>query len=48
MKKYIVVDTTIYYVKGRFDKKEDAMDFARLLRVSDPDGHFYVFEMVEQ
>lgn len=47
MKKYIVANM-IYFVKGRFDKKEDAMDFARLLRVSDPDVQFYVFEMVEQ
>lgn len=47
MKKYIVANM-IYFIKGQFDKKEDAMDFARLLRVSDPDGHFYVFEMVEQ
>ena len=48
MKKYIVVDTTIYYVKWRFDKKEDAMDFARLLRISEPDVYFRVFEMIEK
>ena len=48
MKKYIVVDTTIYYVKGRFDKKEDAMEFARLLRISEPDVYSRVFEMIEK
>lgn len=47
MKKYIVADM-IYFVKGQFDKKEDAMDFARLLRISEPDVYFRVFEMIEK